>query len=546
MPVSASEPVIATLDEAFTDYGADDTHNANTFFLGPANKMSSEDESVAPVVAAAAAAPPVVLYPDLHAVLTVCGIPAAATRTRIIDNEGFTSVEDLAVLETDTDVSEMAKRMASRTAVDGRVNLGTVQIKRIQALAWWVRDRVKHGQPIVAADFNAAAMHTSMERKHIEKERGTTDASVKDLNKFNPDDFDVHEDAFLNLLAQTYGAHNEPIRYIVRPMDAPTEFIDTMEERMFQLPLVGPRFEEDNRVVYRKLKAFLIDTAGWAWIEPFNASEDGRSAFWAWSDHYNGRGEMSKRTALAKARIDSLHYKNERSMSFEKYTEFLTKAFTTLEKDEDERLSNRQKVERLIKGINTGDAELQASKAVIMQNYPRDFVGACAYFSQQVSRLHGGAQLEDRKYRKRRISEVNTSGGRGRGRGRGRGHGQGHGGGRGGQGGHHEKSGGKTVINGIDVSDLTRSFTAQEWEALRQNGGRAYVMQARERMNSQGGRGHGTGGHNQRNVSATNTERKGNAEDGSAPDTTSSSNSKSQGDKGGQHGRGFGRSAYKS
>ena len=60
MPVSASEPVIATLDEAFTDYGADDTHNANTFFLGPANKMSSEDESVAPVVAAAAAAPPVV------------------------------------------------------------------------------------------------------------------------------------------------------------------------------------------------------------------------------------------------------------------------------------------------------------------------------------------------------------------------------------------------------------------------------------------------------------------------------------------------------
>ena len=58
---------------------------------------------------------------------------------------------------------------------------------------------------------------------------------------------------------------------------------------------------------------------------------------------------MSKCTALAKARIDSLHYKNERSMSFEKYTEFLTKAFTTLEKDEDERLSNRQKVDDLLR-----------------------------------------------------------------------------------------------------------------------------------------------------------------------------------------------------
>ena len=41
---------------------------------------------------------------------------------------------------------------------------------------------------------------------------------------------------------------------------------------------------------------------------------------------------MSKHTALAKACIDSLHYKNERSMSFEKYMEFLTKAFMTLAK----------------------------------------------------------------------------------------------------------------------------------------------------------------------------------------------------------------------
>ena len=131
-----------------------------------------------------------------------------------------------------------------------------------------------------------------------------------------------------------------------------------VEEHMFQLPLVRLRFDEDNHLVFHKLKAFLIDTAGWAWIEPLNASEDGRGAFWAWLDHYNGRGEMSKHMALAKACIDGLHYKNEHSMSFEKYMEFLTKVFTMLEKDEDERLSNCQKVEQLIKGINTGDTKL--------------------------------------------------------------------------------------------------------------------------------------------------------------------------------------------
>ena len=47
----------------------------------------------------------------------------------IINQEGFTQLEDPGVLETDTDVSEMAKRMATRTQAEGRVLLGTVMIK---------------------------------------------------------------------------------------------------------------------------------------------------------------------------------------------------------------------------------------------------------------------------------------------------------------------------------------------------------------------------------------------------------------------------------
>ena len=66
---------------------------------------------------------------ELHAVLTMCGINEAATRNTIIAQEGFTQLGDLGVLETDTDVSEMAKRMATRTQAEGRVLLGTVVIK---------------------------------------------------------------------------------------------------------------------------------------------------------------------------------------------------------------------------------------------------------------------------------------------------------------------------------------------------------------------------------------------------------------------------------
>ena len=92
----------------------------------------------------------------------------------------------------------------------------------------------------------------------------------------------------MNLLAQSYGVLNEPIRYVIRPGVALNEFANAEEERMYRIPFVGAAFDSDNRAVYCKLKAFLINTPGWAWIEPFNAMEDGRQAFRAWSDHYNG------------------------------------------------------------------------------------------------------------------------------------------------------------------------------------------------------------------------------------------------------------------
>ena len=84
---------------------------------------------------------------ELNAVFAMCGITDAGMRTNIIAREGFTQLEDLGVLETDTDITEMAKRMASRTQAEGRVLLGTVIIKRLQTLVWWVRDHQKRGLP---------------------------------------------------------------------------------------------------------------------------------------------------------------------------------------------------------------------------------------------------------------------------------------------------------------------------------------------------------------------------------------------------------------
>jgi hypothetical protein len=125
----------------------------------------------------------------------------------------------------------------------------------------------------------------------------------------------------------------------------PAEFVDDAKWHIYQLPLTGEAYSMDNKSVYHLLKSFLVNMSGWTWIEPYDTMENGQGAFLSWMSHYNGQGELSKHTAMAKAtRIKSLFYRNKHSLSFEKVMEILSKSFSTLDKDLDERYSECQKV----------------------------------------------------------------------------------------------------------------------------------------------------------------------------------------------------------
>ena len=127
-------------------------------------------------------------------------------------------------------------------------------------------------------------------------------------------------------------------------------------------------------------------------------------------DHYKREGELSKQTAFAKAKLNQLHYKNERTMSFEKVMEIMMKCFNTLHKDPNQRDLDCQKVEKLLKTIKCQEGKLLAAKVVIDQNYAQNFVGVCRYFLQQVARIHGPTQLEYRQQqlKKRSIYAINS------------------------------------------------------------------------------------------------------------------------------------------
>jgi hypothetical protein len=490
---------------------------------------------------------------DLRAALATCGLTVPQCDV-LVNNEGFTSLASVGVLGGDTDVTEMAKRLASRTVVDGRTILGTVQIKNLQALVFWVKDRQKRGLNLDVNDWTPAEITTIMTTKEVRKEEkdNYSKPSITDLGTFDPQDFEVFEEGFINYLARLRGAQGEDLRYVIRPEQAPDEFETEQQRRMFQIPLNGVAYDQDNATVYRDLKAFNNGTSGETWITDFEATEDGRGAWLAWTNHYNGQGELSKRTQLAKTRLGNLHYKNERSMSFEHYTSQMQKYFQTLDKDPDEKYSERRKVEKLIASFKPDSSDLSSAGVIAMQQYPRDFTAACNYLSAEVSRVFGQAIIENQRFRqrKRNVSALggDRGGGRGRGRfergrgGRGRGYGRGHGrggrgrGGRGGRGrGSGSGRGSRNSINGVDVSNVRRSFTSNEWNQLGQEG-RDYINMKRNELG-----GSNNNNNNDRNVSGVGTQVEAQEADQQGD---GAAGAPGNGERGGQNGLVFGRGAY--
>jgi hypothetical protein len=123
----------------------------------------------------------------VHAVLAVCGISTNASRQVFIDVEGLDSINAFATLNGDGDVTEVAKRMAARTANVGRAILGTIQIKKIQALVYWVKDHHKRNLDVDPHAWTEMEVMATMQRKEAEQNFEKVDVDIIDPGKCQVD-----------------------------------------------------------------------------------------------------------------------------------------------------------------------------------------------------------------------------------------------------------------------------------------------------------------------------------------------------------------------
>ena len=164
--------------------------------------------------------------------------------------------------------------------------------------------------------------NNAMVRKEAEYNYGKIDVNITDPGKCQTDHgWDNWQLAFINKLNATLGAANVPLNYVARPdwEEDDELFLTDDKKRRYEMPLEGKNFKHDNKLVFQMLKSACIKSDAWAWIRSFDRAADGRKAWLALVEHYDGTGELSKRVDRAKAEIERLHYKDEKVFPFEKF-----------------------------------------------------------------------------------------------------------------------------------------------------------------------------------------------------------------------------------
>ena len=102
---------------------------------------------------------------DNH-VLKVCGFVTPANHVSV-RSEGFADISNFSMMKV-TNFASMATRISRMRPTAGGFQFGEVHIRNLEALAFWVRDKQRRNEPLVAREFTQAVRDQS--RRDVDTE----------------------------------------------------------------------------------------------------------------------------------------------------------------------------------------------------------------------------------------------------------------------------------------------------------------------------------------------------------------------------------------
>jgi hypothetical protein len=276
-------------------------------------------------------------------------------------------------------------------------------------------------------------------------------------------DFDDWDRKVTETLALVYGCNYCPIAYVIWPdkpagWDPVVDAVNDYKRLMYQLPLHGIAFEQDNETVFSFIQLAMVHTEVKTWIYDHVPGRNGRGAMQALCNHYEGDAELDIQASKAQNVLDTLVYTNEKHTTFEAMITKLNKAYNALKRQGQE-FMEKSKVEQLAKRIKNPLRDIQITVAIenMREIHKANYTAVMQYITTRMAQINS-ASVNAPGANARHISEVSSS------------------------------DMACTKWNGVDIHDPWRKFTEDKWFTKLGDHGQELIRAKRQ---SSSGRGHG-------------------------------------------------------
>ena len=312
------------------------------------------------------------------------GFPGVQARNAIIADFLSEGLEGLQRM-SDEEVRDTCAGYAKRDDGNFPVMLTPIQKQRMKSLVYWVKDQVRVGRPLSFADDVEAPdlremLAESLERERRRKEQKKDGESYLD-STFNTKlkstaQWEKWLEELETTLCQIIGSKGVPLSYVIRTEEAAVyDETKTYDENVTQaVTLTGTEFTQDARTVHKIImKNIHEDSDAYTYVKTLIRHRDGRRDIKALRERYASDATKQGIINKAKASLQTLRYKNERSFPFEKFSAKLQQAYDELE-DSGRPVNNGDIVDELWDRIQSTDLQMYvASLKVEHQKNPRDY-----------------------------------------------------------------------------------------------------------------------------------------------------------------------------
>ena len=223
--------------------------------------------------------------------------------TRLMNAEGINTARVLAetkLEDLESSMKSVNSLFGSHAAPARRIYFAPIRIRQLKALSAYFKRCISTYRIPDIRIINSDTVNQFVQNLEVWTESsGNIEDIIKQTNiKFETSKFTKFREKIEALVTSVKGLRGVSLDYLIRNIDQdplPTDMIEDPSPNINSLEFMrlntthfGPEYDKDNQDLYNLLRSYLTGTPGWNIISKYQRSKNGRDAYLALREHYEG------------------------------------------------------------------------------------------------------------------------------------------------------------------------------------------------------------------------------------------------------------------